>query len=605
LTATRPSRLQAAAFGILLLATVGAFALANQLKSQPPEIDVLRRDTYFSPNGDGRRDTDTVVFALRFHGSAAIDVVDADGVRVRRLADDKRLRRGRSASVTWDGRDDDGKRVPDGQYRLRFLLDEGRSLLAPKPMYVDTVAPDVSVDVDEKARIVAPGSTVPFRVSGMGVATLPRFEVLRTDVSPVRKVRALPGEVGRDSYEWDGRTDSGVVAGPGVYLIAVTAYDKAQNQGLGPPLPPRRGAVKGRPGVTIRRLAVQPPVRSVRAGDLFGVRVDARGRAFSWTLRRLGERKILRHGIKEAGRTNLVVRAPEGKSGVYLLRTQSHGTEMTVPVAVRARTRVGPLVVLPMITWLGRDQVDTTGDGLPDVFTTGAAARFPRLFAYPEGTPPGLYSDIAPLLLAMDAAKIRYDLETDLDLDFGGGPTADERGLIMAGRPTWVSRDLARRLRSWVEKGGRLALFGPAALRASVSVGDAVLARPSPITEVDALGGHLAPVRELDGDLTVLAEAPELGLLEGFSGVLGGFTSVEELISAGKGDDVKTSVGVESEKLRPALSATQQGKGLVIRVGLPGWGVRLKEEDPAVVQLTANIIDVLRHVTPRPRTARG
>src|ERR687893_2871866 len=93
------TRLQAAAFGVLLLATVGAFLLANQLKSQPPEIDVLRRDAYFSPNGDGRRDTATVSFSLKFDGSAAIDVVDADGVRIRRLADDKRLRRGRPASV--------------------------------------------------------------------------------------------------------------------------------------------------------------------------------------------------------------------------------------------------------------------------------------------------------------------------------------------------------------------------------------------------------------------------------------------------------------------------------------------------------------------------
>jgi flagellar hook assembly protein FlgD len=597
------TRLQAAAFGVLLLATLGAFLLANQLKSQPPEIDVLRRGAYFSPNGDGRRDTATVVFALKFDGGAAIDVVDADGVRVRRLAEDKRLRRGRPASVTWDGRDDDGARAPDGQYRLRFILDEGRSLLAPKPMYVDTVPPDVSVTVADGARIVSPGTNVPFQVSGLGVATLPRFTVLRTDVSPPLEVRSLEGAIGRDSYTWDGRTDSGAAAGPGVYLIAATAYDKAQNEAVVPGRP-LRAPVAGRPGVTIRRLAVQPPVRAVQAGSLFSVRVDARGRAFSWTLRRLGERRPVRRGIKAAGKTNLVLRAPRGPSAIFLVRAQSHGAETTVPVAVRARTRVGPLVVLPMITWLGRDPIDGNGDGVPDVFGRAAAARFPRLFAYREGTPPGLYSEIAPLLLAMDAAKLRYDLATDLDLDFGDQPTADDRGVIMAGRPTWVSTAVARRLRRWVEEGGRLALFGPDALRASVSVGDSVLARPSPVTVVDALGGRLAEVRPLASDLTVLAEDPDLRLLEGFSGILRGFDAVEELVSAGRGK-VTTSVGEETDDLRPAFSATVQGDGLVIRVGLPGWGVRLKSGDQAVGQLTANIVDVLRHVRPRPRTARG
>src|SRR4051794_39828806 len=110
------TRLQAAAFGVLLLATVGAFLLANQLKSQPPEINVLRRDTYFSPNGDGRRDTDTVVFSVGLTEGAAIDVVDVDGVRVRRLVEHKRLHRGRKDRITWDGRDDHGARVPDGEY---------------------------------------------------------------------------------------------------------------------------------------------------------------------------------------------------------------------------------------------------------------------------------------------------------------------------------------------------------------------------------------------------------------------------------------------------------------------------------------------------------
>jgi hypothetical protein len=600
----RPTRLAAAVFGILLLATVGAFVLANQLKSQPPEVEVIRRDTFFSPNGDGRRDTDTVIFTVALSDRAAIDVVDADGARIRRLAEHKRLRKGRRARVTWDGRDDDGKRAPDGEYRLRLILGEGRSLLAPRPFYVDTVPPEPAVIVDPESPIVRPGARVPFRVRGAGVDTAPSFTILRTDVSPPRAVRTFDGEIGEDEYEWDGRTLTGAVAGPGTYLIAVKAYDKARNEGAGPKLPLEPGRVEGRPGVTIRRLAVQPPVRSVRAGDPFSLRVDARGRAFSWTLRRLGERKPVLSGRKDRGKTNLLLHAPRGPSGVYLFRAESHGTDATVPVAVRAQNRVGPLIVLPMISWLGRDPVDQSGDGVPDVFGSGQAVRFPRLFAFPEGMPPGLLPDVTPLLLELDQQGIRYDLATDLDLDFGSGPPDDQKGVLFPGGATWISRDLARRLRDYVDRGGRLALFGPGALRASVSVGDAVLARPSTVTAVDALGARLADVSTTDQPLTVLEEDQDLGLLEGFSGRLDGFTKVEELVSPGRGK-LATSVGVADDELRPAFSAVTQGEGLVIRVGLPGWGERLRSGDEAVAQLTANIVDLLRGVQPKARTARG
>lgn len=595
------SRLQTAAFGVLLVATLGAFVLANQLKSQPPEIKIVRRDILFSPNGDGRLDRNTIVYAVGFRGRAAIDVVDADGSRVRRLADHRRLRRGHRGRLSWDGRTDSGVRAPDGEYRLRFILDNGRSLLAPKPFVLDTVAPKPSLTVAPAARVVAPGQAVPFTVRGAGAEVAPRFTVVRTDVEPPRTVRAFPGAVGRTDYTWDGRTNAGAVAPPGIYVIAVAAQDRAGNEGQVPALPLRGGPVGGDAGVTVRRLALQPPVRAVRAGDLFNVRVDARGRPFTWTLRRLGTFKPVDKGTKAAGRTNLVLTAPRGDSGVYLLRAQVRGASATVPIVVRARSRKGPLIVLPMMTWLGRDPVDTDGDGIPDVFGAGSAVRFPRLFA---AMPPAFSSEIAPLLLWLDENKVRYDLATDLDLDFSSEPTANQRALVMAGRPTWISRGVADRLRTWVQDGGRLALFGPQALRASVSVGDDVLGRPSPVTPVDALGGRFDPVSTVAKPLSVLAEDPGLGLLEGFSGVLPGFAKVETLVSAGPGE-VRTSVGEPSQGLRPALSATTQGKGIVIRVGLPAWMGKLRASEPAVVQLTANILDIVRHQKPRVRTAKG
>ena len=64
-------------------------------------------------------------------------------------------------------------------------------------------------------------------------------------------------------------------------------------------------------------------------------------------------------------------------------------------------------------------------------------------------------------------------------------------------------------------------------------------------------------------------------------------------------------MGEETTDLMPALSAVESGDGLVIRVGLPEWGQRLAAGSAPVEQLTANVLDLLRGVEPRVRTARG
>jgi hypothetical protein len=52
----------------------------------------------------------------------------------------------------------------------------------------------------------------------------------------------------------------------------------------------------------------------------------------------------------------------------------------------------------------------------------------------------------------------------------------------------------------------------------------------------------------------------------------------------------------------PALTATRLEKGYVVRVGLTDW-VKRAEQDREVAQITRNIIDVLRRVKPRLRSA--
>ena len=67
----------------------------------------------------------------------------SEGKEVRTLVDDRELAGERHKHrFTWDGRDDDGGRVPDGVYRMRVLRrDEGRVIDSIKEIRVDRRPP--------------------------------------------------------------------------------------------------------------------------------------------------------------------------------------------------------------------------------------------------------------------------------------------------------------------------------------------------------------------------------------------------------------------------------------------------------------------------------
>lgn len=621
------------AFALLVLATFGAFFVAQRLKAEPSAVSSFERTRFFSPNGDGVKDVERFSFRLKESDDVTVDVVDADGGRVRRLVTSQRARRGRPVRLRWLGTTDAGTRAPDGVYRARIVLRrQGRSVVPPFAFHLDTRAPQPAVVnvatgggslSDRVPPVTAPGRPVRILIRGAGPRGRPRFRVLDTTVDPPRVVRTFRGRRGNRRARWDGRDEAGAVAGPGTYLIAVGARDRAGNLGWGPRLPPRAGTIEGRPGVTVRGLAVQPPVEPVRAGELVTFRVDARGSAWRWQIRRVGEPRARKRARRAKRSTALTVRAPGGVSGVYLLEVRSGRRTARVPFAVQAADRQPLLVVLPAISWLGSDPLDDPGrpDGIPNSLLRGQSVPYPRPFVGDQGLPTGFADEVAPLLVTLDRARVRYDLTTDLALARSRDPRPTDRpGVAFAGSPRWVTRTLARRLRAYVAAGGRVALFEPGALRAGVRIGRTRLGTPTPPGPADAFGQRLARVRDLAGGtpLTALTDdPPELPVLTGFDGELDHrFGSVEELISPGRGEVVAAiGAGVTEEEAaaaeaegrtlaepRPAFTTTKLGKGYVLRTGIPGWSRRLAEGDAEVTQLTRNIVDLLRRVNPRPRT---
>jgi hypothetical protein len=450
--------------------------------------------------------------------------------------------------------------------------------------------------------------------------------VLRTDVSPPRQVAAFAGTAGRRRAVWDGRVN-GRPAPAGTYVVVVVLRDRAGNVGTAPAvLPPIPGEIRGKPGITVRQIAAEPPLEPVRAGQRVQFFVDSRRRAYRWSIRRVGASRAVRRGRGAPGKT-LTVRAPGGVSGAYLLQLSSGRSNAAVPFLVQAPQRSRLLVVVPAITWLGVDKVDDDRDGLPNTLEAGGPVQWPRVIVGNRGIPATFADQSAPLLAFLDRARIRYDLTTDIALARSRDPRAtDRQGVLLAGPERWVPRPLARRLRRYVEDGGRLATFGTETLRRGVRLGSDSLTSPTQPTPIDPFGARLSPVgRPRPGQdgrpipLTALADDPALGLLTGSDGVLDASGRLEESqprpatqrakVVVSLGQDVTDAERAQAEakgqlprQPQPALTATQLQKGVVIRVGLTDWAVRAGR-DPEVGQITRNIVDVLRRVKPRVRSA--
>jgi hypothetical protein len=632
------STLARAVFLALVAATFGAFFVAQRLKGSPPVVE-LRGVRWFSPNGDGRKDTSAIRLRIRESDVLTADVVDAAGNVVRRLATEQAVTPSQALRLQWDGRSDDGGVAPDGLYRIRAsLARQGRSVIVPRLITLDTTPPRPRI-VRIKPRAV-PGlasqqvvgpTAPPMAIDVRGISRLraTRFRVYRTDLPEPRLVSKGTRAPGLRRWTWNGRS-RGKPVPPGVYLVQVAVRDRAGNVGLTPrDVPPQDGAPTGPAGITVRSVAVQPPLQPVTAGRRAEFFVDSRGRAYRWALRRAGREIPVREGRVRAGPARpLRVKAPDADSGLYLLEVRAGRGRTSVPLLVQSRDRATLLVVVPAITWLGTDPVDDPPlrDGMPDTLTAlgGGRVRWPRVFAGENGLPAGLAQQVAPLLIFLDRARVRYDLTSDLDLALSESPRAtDRKAVLLAGSHRWVTRPLARRLRRYALDGGRVAVFGTETLRRGVTLrangpetaGE--LLRPTEATPEDPFGAVLDPVRRSeDGPIPIEPVAGDATseLLIGFDGTLDGFSAVEESAPPDPDGRARLTVALGEPPPEPppdaapdaplpeeryALTAVRLGEGLVVRVGLPEWTARLRE--PEVAQITRNVVDVLRGVEPRFR----
>lgn len=299
----------------LLAATAAAFALTQGLKLQKSPIFGTEVERVFSPVcacARGGGDEATIAFKLR--ESDRIDVEIVDGDRVVRSLEQGRSYPSGPVEVEWDGRDDAGEVLPEGEYSPRVRLREAhQTITLPNPIRIDTTPPTIQ-DVSVRPLVISPDgdgradrAVVTYRLSeaGRGLLfvndkrrALQRFH--RTD----------------DRIVWNGKLN-GKPMRPGTYRLQLAAFDPAGN------LAQRTSAVP----VRLRFVALGRDRITVPAGAPFAVRVSADAPRLRWRLGRRG-------GVASPG--TLQLRAPLQK-GRYTLTVSANGYAARAAVFVRER----------------------------------------------------------------------------------------------------------------------------------------------------------------------------------------------------------------------------------------------------------------------------
>jgi len=637
------------AFAVLVLATLGAFVVTQKLKSAPPLVVRPHISSVFSSAPDARVREARISFFIVHADDVTVSIVDGGGRIVRTLLDGAHVPARKRIARWWNGRTFSGARAPDGSYRVRVaLIHQGRTIDLPQRIALDTRPPQPLVTA-----VTPEGASGPAFWPQRGVRTLAihvrgtegrraRVLIYRTDVVPPRRVGTLTVAPGQASVRWDG-TLAGRPAPAGTYLMGLLVADRAGNAGTFPAVLPGTGArgaggpgaagggsaaagaggasgtagagsagsagaggasaavgastgagvAGGRAGVTVRRLAAAPPLVPVTAGAHATVFVDARDRPYAWALRRDGTAKLLAHGRGRGARLRLRIPRRQG-SGIDVLTLVSGSARTAVPIVVRGARPHSILVVLPALTWQGRNPVDDDGDGLPNTLDGARSVALARPFA--DGLPASVRTREGALLRFLGAQLLRFDLTTDAALATGAGPALKGfHGVVLAGDERWITPRLAAQLRAYVRGGGRVWSLGVDSLRRSVALRAGVLADPSAPRLSDALGAR--PRQPLvraaqPATMTLYADDPTLGLFAQTGGAFPGYTVYEALAPFGPGAKLLSAAGPVAGT--PVIAAWRLGSGVAIHTGLPELAARALAGDPDAAALVQRIWSVLR-----------
>lgn len=434
----------------LLVGSGVAFAVAQSLKSEPPRVVSadFTQARAFSPGCDCPTGTARFSLTLSRPADVSVRVTTRRGRLVRGLLDHEQAEG--VVPLTWDGRNEAGELVADGNYQVQVRFARGRWRAAPNAMIrADTKAPTVQAELPA-GRTIGFGAegddgiyryTVASDEAGTAVTTV--FQVLPDGTvdevwRPADPEPIAPGTALELSWPAASKT-ADRAADDGTYLVGYEVRDAAGNVTRSPAAF-EPGETGDAAPVRVRSLEITPS-RRVRT---FDPQVRVGQQLLTETL------PGVQVGVSTGPPATAVPRAPE-RAGLYGLRVSGDRTTTWgwQPVAGRAVT----LVVLPTYTWQYGNAYDAALDGFPDVPPDPQGLDRP----IGDGGRIGLAEVLRLAGPAMTAAG-RSGAITDQRIEEEGVPAATRLLLVPALR-VWTP-GLRDRLRTFVRGGGRVALIG-------------------------------------------------------------------------------------------------------------------------------------------------
>jgi FlgD Ig-like domain len=287
----------------LLVATATAFAVTEHLKLEDSPVIRTRIPALFSPREAEAR----IGFRLRREEDIQLDIADSQGTIVKHGVGSGVFGQA-FHQFAWDGRDDSGRIVPDGDYRVELTLkDEDRTIEFPKTITVDATPPTIPFVTIRHGVFSPDGDGRADRVDVRYRFGEPAWAILYVDGKRV-------GRSGRRKqigvYPWYARGKK-----PGEYRLALAAQDRAGN------IAPSTREFK----VRLRYVQLFK-TRFTPRGATIRVRVSSDAKRLTW---RLG-------GRSGTGKAPLLRIPVPSQPGRYTLTVSANGHQARGTVVVRS-----------------------------------------------------------------------------------------------------------------------------------------------------------------------------------------------------------------------------------------------------------------------------